>query len=165
MKKAKIGLPTIHCEACTKLIGMTLKGLNGIKEQSFDLEEKKLSIRFDGSITASEITEAIKSDAGYDAEILSEEDEEDDHQKNTTIETISSSRLVENANGATTNKIATLVIEGMHCTSCAGLIEKSLKGIAGVTEVNVNFASEKARIKYDSSRTAIDALERAVEDA
>ncbi|MFH1840680.1 MAG: heavy metal translocating P-type ATPase [Candidatus Shapirobacteria bacterium] len=43
-----------------------------------------------------------------------------------------------------------LVISGMHCSSCALIIEKSLKKIAGVKEANVNFAAEKATIQVEN---------------
>lgn len=56
-------------------------------------------------------------------------------------------------------------ISGMHCASCAGIIEKSLKKVSGVKEANVNFASEKARVLYDASVTTIDKLSEAVKKA
>lgn len=62
-------------------------------------------------------------------------------------------------------KIVVLNIEWMHCTSCAGLIEKSLNKTSWVNEVNVNFASEKARVKYDSSKLSTEDLEKAIENA
>lgn len=37
-------------------------------------------------------------------------------------------------------------ISGMHCASCAILIEKELKKLAGVSSANVNFASETATV-------------------
>ncbi|KKP46806.1 MAG: Copper-translocating P-type ATPase [Candidatus Woesebacteria bacterium GW2011_GWB1_33_38] len=54
-------------------------------------------------------------------------------------------------------------ISGMHCTSCAGLIEKQLKKVNGVTEAHVNFASEKASIVYDSDLVKTPSLLEAVE--
>ncbi len=39
-----------------------------------------------------------------------------------------------------------LAISGMHCASCAGIIERSLKKVPGVKEAIVNFASEKATV-------------------
>ena len=41
-----------------------------------------------------------------------------------------------------------LAIHGMHCSSCANIIERELKKMSGVDEVTVNFASEKARVTY-----------------
>ncbi len=45
-------------------------------------------------------------------------------------------------------------ISGMHCASCAQTIEKTLKDTSGITEANVNLASEKAYVTYDSSITS-----------
>ncbi|MQW92562.1 heavy metal translocating P-type ATPase [Acinetobacter wanghuae] len=40
-----------------------------------------------------------------------------------------------------------IVIEGMSCASCVARVEKALKKIAGVTEAQVNLATEKAHIQ------------------
>lgn len=63
------------------------------------------------------------------------------------------------------SKIDLLDVSGMHCNSCALLIERSVKKVPGVEEVNVNFASGKARIKYDSSVATGDNLLAAVAKA
>jgi Cu+-exporting ATPase len=55
-----------------------------------------------------------------------------------------------------------LNITGMHCASCAGIIERSLKKVPGVKEANVNFAAEKARITYDRALATTDKLIDAV---
>jgi len=55
-----------------------------------------------------------------------------------------------------------LKIEGMHCASCAGLIERSLKTVSGVKTANVNFAAEKARVIYDTSLATPEQLMAAV---
>lgn len=46
-----------------------------------------------------------------------------------------------------------LVVSGMHCTSCAGVIEKELKKISGVSSANVNFATQKAIVEHLDSAT------------
>lgn len=62
MKKASISLPTIHCESCTKLIGMTLKNIPGITKQTFDIEKKILDVEFDNSISIQSIIDTIVQD-------------------------------------------------------------------------------------------------------
>lgn len=47
----------------------------------------------------------------------------------------------------------TFAVRGMHCASCAGVIERKLKKIDGVSEVNVNMATNKATVKSDSMVT------------
>lgn len=61
-------------------------------------------------------------------------------------------------------KIITVDIEGMHCNSCALLIEKSLKSVSGVQHANVNFSSSQALVKVDPSISQTDLL-KAVENA
>ena len=47
------------------------------------------------------------------------------------------------------DKKITLKIKDLSCASCAQAVEKGLKKAAGVKEVQVNFASKKAYIKFD----------------
>ena len=58
---------------------------------------------------------------------------------------------------------AIISISGMHCASCALNIEKFLKNVDGVIEVNVNYASEKAYIDYDPGKLSRQDLEKAIE--
>lgn len=48
---------------------------------------------------------------------------------------------------------AILKISGMHCASCAAIIEHDLRKEPGVKTANVNFASEKLHIELDESKT------------
>jgi Cu+-exporting ATPase len=59
----------------------------------------------------------------------------------------------------------TLGIKGMHCASCAANVEKSLGKVEGVSDINVNFATEKAYVEYDPEKVAVQSLEKAVENA
>lgn len=58
-----------------------------------------------------------------------------------------------------------LVIQGMHCSSCAAIIERQLKKVPGVTDAKVNFAAEKASIVHDSSIAKLEDLIAGVEKA
>ena len=51
-------------------------------------------------------------------------------------------------------KKVTLKITGMHCVNCAQNITKALKNIAGVLEADASFASGKAIVTYDETRTS-----------
>lgn len=60
------------------------------------------------------------------------------------------------------NRIS-LSLSGMHCSSCAQLIERSLKKVDGVTSANVNFAAEKALVDFDTAKSSVETLIKAVE--
>jgi len=49
-------------------------------------------------------------------------------------------------------KKSDLNIVGMHCASCATLINRSLSKSEGVTEANVNYATAKARVVFDDTK-------------
>lgn len=52
-------------------------------------------------------------------------------------------------------------IDGMHCASCAGNIERSLKKIPGVKEVSVSVIGKKAFVEIDD-RVPEEELKKAV---
>ena len=58
-----------------------------------------------------------------------------------------------------------LILSGMHCASCAKIIEKKLAKVPGVKEANVNFAAEKARVIFDPSKAGVPDLVKAVRAA
>jgi Cu+-exporting ATPase len=60
---------------------------------------------------------------------------------------------------------ATLALSGMHCSSCALLIERSLRKMPGVKEAQVNFASEKALVTFSGAVTNLGSLIEAVRRA
>lgn len=49
-------------------------------------------------------------------------------------------------------------ILGMHCSSCARLIEKGLKKVPGVTDATVNYGSEQATVVYDPTVVTVPRL-------
>jgi len=48
-----------------------------------------------------------------------------------------------------------LKLGGMGCAACARRIETTLQNLEGVTDVSVNFATERATLQYDSKKTDI----------
>jgi len=55
-------------------------------------------------------------------------------------------------------------VQGMTCASCVARVEQALRGIAGVLEVSVNFATEQAAVKA-RREVGMGALKAAVEKA
>jgi Cu+-exporting ATPase len=59
--------------------------------------------------------------------------------------------MVDKTNSQKSDKTS-IHITGMTCTTCAATIEKGLSETPGVEQADVNFASEKASIKYDPTK-------------
>ncbi len=51
----------------------------------------------------------------------------------------------------------------MHCASCAGIIEKTLKKTEGVSSVEVNYATETAKVSFDGEKTNPESLSKKIE--
>src|SRR3954451_12519859 len=58
-----------------------------------------------------------------------------------------------------------LPIEGMTCASCSNRVERFLRKTDGVLDVNVNLATEQARVRFDPTLVGRDELAHAVEAA
>ncbi len=54
-------------------------------------------------------------------------------------------------------------IKGMHCASCANIIEKIFKKIEGVDSAEVNYGTETAKVSFDSSKTNPHHLSQQIE--
>jgi len=63
------------------------------------------------------------------------------------------------------NKTISAPIIGMTCASCVARVEKSLKKIEGIENVNVNFASEKATFQIDDNKVKYDQIISTIKDA
>ncbi|MCA9382210.1 heavy metal translocating P-type ATPase, partial [Candidatus Dojkabacteria bacterium] len=56
-------------------------------------------------------------------------------------------------------------IIGIHCASCKMLLEKMVGKVNGVSNVNVNFATEKMTVVYDENITSLAEIKTAVSKA
>lgn len=47
-----------------------------------------------------------------------------------------------------------VALGGMHCSSCAAIIQRSVKKLPGIKEIVVNFAAEKAKVIFDAGQVS-----------
>ena len=53
-------------------------------------------------------------------------------------------------------KKAVIPVKGMTCVNCAAAIQKDISKLAGVMNVNVNYANEKAVVEFDPTSTGLE---------
>ncbi len=53
-------------------------------------------------------------------------------------------------------------VKGMHCASCSAIVTKKLSKVEGVSEVNVNLATERATLEFDGNPLTPEALNEVV---
>jgi P-type Cu+ transporter len=55
------------------------------------------------------------------------------------------------------------IVKGMHCASCASIIERTVKKIPGVENIAVNSGTEKAKISFDADKTSPEEFNKKLE--
>lgn len=169
-QKIIFNVADMHCPSCPKLISLGLKDAKGVHNVEASLETKKVTVEFDPSQVKTEDLIANIKESGYTAveDKTAEPNSGNNHSEMSMSEIKTENKepekVMEKTN-STGNQVAFLNITGMHCSSCAGLIERSVKKVNGVTEANVNFATEKARIVYNPGQAKVEDLIKGVETA
>lgn len=191
--KVDLQIKGMHCASCETLVKEELSSIDGITDIVVNSKTGKASLNLtNGHVTDNAIIQAIKN-AGYEGLILNSSPASNTNSFAFPPEINFDAKISKDENGelhisgklnlasqielkasieaesdiviGQPNDRTNLLISGMHCTSCAGLIEKQLKKVNGVTEARVNFASEKASIIYDSNISKVEDLVNAIEKA
>jgi len=124
----------MHCAACSSRIERILGSIEGIELASVNLAAEKLVCQFN--------EEKISADTIVDR-----------------VETLGFGLQEERQNEHTID----LDISGMHCASCSTRIEKVLGGSPGVISAEVNLATERATVCYDSSSTSARKIRQTID--
>ncbi|WP_427340047.1 heavy metal translocating P-type ATPase [Caloranaerobacter sp. DY30410] len=135
MREATLKINGMTCASCAKAIEKSVNKLNGVETASVNFATEKLNVKFDESKVNINDIKNAVKDAGYSA------DEEADIRE------------------------ITIPIAGMTCASCAKAIEREINKLEGVKQVSVNFATERASVKYDPYKTRISDIKTAIKKA
>jgi P-type Cu+ transporter len=120
------------CAACAAASERAVKKLAGVEEAAVNFATEKLLVKFEDGKLTIEEIKAAVAKAGYEA--------------------------VEER----VNKEVTIPVGGMSCAACAKAIERAVGKVSGVASVSVNFATEKAAVKYDPSIARLSEIKQAI---
>lgn len=59
----------------------------------------------------------------------------------------------------------TLSVPGMSCAACPFTVKKALTKVEGVSKVEVSYENREAIVTFDDSKTSVEALSNASENA
>ncbi|POA77492.1 mercury resistance system periplasmic binding protein MerP [Pseudomonas sp. DP16D-R1] len=59
----------------------------------------------------------------------------------------------------------TLSVPGMTCAACPITVKKALNKVEGVSKTEIRFEDREATVTFDDTKTSIDALTKASENA
>jgi P-type Cu+ transporter len=120
------------CAACAQASERAVRKLAGVEEAAVNFATEKLLVKFEEGKLSIEEIKTAVAKAGYEA--------------------------VEERR----DKEATIPVGGMSCAACAKAIERAVGKVGGVSSVSVNFATEKALVKYDPSAARLSEIKQAI---
>ncbi len=134
MKKEILSISGMTCSSCANTIERKVGKIEGTVSAAVNFATEKLTVEFDeNKVDVFRIKEEIKK-AGYNTV---------EEQMNTTKDVI-------------------IPVSGMTCASCANSVEKAIRKLPGIQEVSVNFASEKAKVIFNSAEVRISEIKKAI---
>ena len=129
----------MSCAACAAGAENAIRRLNGVEAAEVNIATEKARVVYDSAVVSlNDIVKAVES-LGFQA-ILPKPERTADSMRTQTME-----------------------IRGMSCAACAAGAEKAISRLNGVEAAEVNIATEKARVVYDSAVVSLDEICAAVE--
>lgn len=140
IKKITLPIRGMHCVSCSLNIERMLQKTDGIKSAEVNYASEKAAVEYDDEKTSlKKIAEAIRN-TGYETSIEHLEKSFGNHNK------------------------VYLKAVGMNNPHCAGIVEKVVKDIEGVTDVKIDFASEKVEAAFNPPAT-LEQIKKEIKDA
>ena len=132
--KETIIISGMNCTSCTGKVEKTVGALSGVVNAIVNFPTEKLSVEFDASQLTLDEIKVVIEELGF--KVIAPKISHE----------------------------VTIPIGGMSCASCTGKVEKGIGQLAGVSEVVVNLATEKARVSYDSKVVKLSEIKQVIGD-
>ncbi|PWA03786.1 hypothetical protein BB558_000079 [Smittium angustum] len=149
---ALIDIKGMTCASCVNAIETGLKKLQFISEVNVNLLAQQAKIKYESSISMSNILVEEIENLGFDATENSDEQ-------------VSKTEYATNGENISDNMTkAYLQIYGMTCSSCVNSIENGLNRLQGVESALVNLAMQNAVVRYDKTILGIRDITTKIEE-
>lgn len=125
----------MSCASCAKAIERSVKKLDSSVQASVNLATEKLSVSYDNKKVKNEDIEKAIEKAGF--KVIKEVEK----------------------------KEVIIPIGGMSCASCVKAVERAVKKIDGIKNIQVNLATEKATISYEAGKVKLYEIKAVIEKA
>ncbi len=127
-----ISISGMSCTSCASNIEKNINEMDGVINANVNFATEKLTVEIDEEKIGIDEVKKMINNLGY--------------------------KVVEKND----NKQVTLKISGMSCASCASNAQKSINKLDGIIEANVNIATNKAMVVFDSKKTSTSEIENAI---
>jgi P-type Cu+ transporter len=132
IRATELRINGMTCAACAQASERAVKKLAGVEEAAVNFATEKLSVKFEDGSLSLDEIKAAVAKAGYEAV--------EDREVREIL----------------------MPVGGMSCAACAKAIERAVGKLPGVASASVNFATEKAAIRYDPAATRLSEIKQAI---
>lgn len=140
----------MHCAGCVRTIEKALRQIRGVKSATVNFASETTLIEFDEGVVTRDALADVVSGIGYQLEGGERGKEEGGEQ--------------ELAGRGKTVALALKVI-GMDSPHCAMTVEKAVKKLPGVENVQVDFSNQRAKIVFDRTKVKPEQIFKVITDA
>ena len=148
MKKEVLKIIGMHCASCVRTIESTLSKLIGVKSAQVNFASETVLIEYDEDKVNLDDFVKVVSDVGY--KLLIPENGKEKSEKEEMKE------------GKT---FLSLKVIGMDSPHCAMVVEKAVKFLDGIENIEVDFNNSRAKIVFAPQKVNIEQIEEVIKDA
>lgn len=134
LKSLSLPVSGMTCAACANRIEKGLRKVDGVKEANVNLATGRASIDYNPLLTDEKALIRVIEDLGYPV-----------------------------PNELEAFKKIVMAVGGMTCAACVNRVEKALRALPGVSEANVNLASERATVLYQPPKAGQEEFRKTIE--
>jgi Cu+-exporting ATPase len=160
-REVRFGVTGMTCASCVRRIEKALSRVPGVAQANVNLATEQATVSYDPQAVRLDQLKAAVEKAGYGVRAMPSEAALAPAAPAVPIPIPATPAPQQ---GGESCEVA-LPIEGMTCASCVRRVEKALSRVPGVSQANVNLATEKATVVYDPSVAGPEQLGAAVQKA
>ncbi len=150
MKKETYKVEGMHCASCVATIERVLLKTAGVHSASANFASESALIEFDENIISELSLAKVVGDVGYRLV-----------PKNINADSLKKKEVKAGGN----NETVSMKVLGMDSPHCAMVVEGAIKKLSGITNVDVDFSNQRAKVVFNPSLSKTDDIFKVITDA
>lgn len=144
----------MHCASCVRTIEDVLTQTHGVKSASVNFATESALIEFDEKEVSPKELADVVGEVGYKLGVGTEESGSDDMTGSAG-----------SFDSSEENGEVTLKVIGMGSPHCAGVVEKAVRGLSGIKDVDIDFANSVAKVSFNPKELNLKKILAVITDA
>lgn len=138
----------MHCAGCVLTIEKALAKTEGVSSAAVNFANESALIEFDEEVTSKEKLAEVVDGIGYRLEVGEQEQKSENNISDQTGTTALSMKVI-----------------GMDSPHCAMIVEKAVKTLPGIENIDVDFSNSRAKVVFDQIKATQEQIFKVITDA